>query len=275
MIYLFYLISSSVIWATTPIFVKISLMYDVNPITLAFFRLFFGTLILYIICRNIILNRDIIILSVFGLGLNFLSYHGGLYFTTSAAAQFLESLSIIFVIFLLKVFKEKISKYEYLAATLAFIGVFMIFYAHYSFQKLVIGDFLELLAAISWAFFIVKSKHILKNMKELELLFNVYLISALFLSPSLILFNINKYTIMFSFVMSIFHTIIAYRLYYTGIKHSSPVAAAISFNLSPVITLILSKILLNEYITIEFLFGCILILMGLFITVFSKSSNRQ
>ncbi len=266
MIYLLYLISASLIWSSTPIFVKISMLYDVNPLNIAFFRLFFGGIFLIIITRRFIINRELITLSIFGLGLNFLTYHGGLYFTTSSAAQFLESLSIIFVIIFLKYMNIKIKRHEYFATILAFFGIFLIFHSHKALRELLIGDFLEIIAAISWAYFIVKSKFLLKNLGELYLLSNLYIISSVMLLPSIFIFEINFETILFSILMTIIHTIIAYNLYYKGIKHSSPIAAAISFNLSPVFTLIMSKILLKEFINFEFLLGCILIIISLFIS---------
>ncbi len=257
---------ASLIWASTPIFVKYSLSLNVNPLSIAFLRIFFSIILFSFIIKSIKINRDIIILGTFGLGLNFLSYHAGLYFTTSAAAQFIESLAIIFVIFFSKIFKFYIKRNEYIAAALAIFGMFLIFHSHRMFKEFLFGDFLELIAAISWAFFIVKSKELLKKMNETHLLFNVYIISAILLSPSIIIFKTNLHGLFISLLMAFLHTIVAYTLYYKGIKEVSPIVAAISFNLSPVFTLIFSKIFLNEFINLEFLIGCTLIFIGLLIS---------
>ncbi len=281
----FLLFVSCIIWSSTPIFAKIAYS-SLTPEVLANLRLIFAALLFFMI-RKPVFTKDIILLSIFGLSANYFFYHVGILYTTTPAAQSIESLAPIFVlIFAILMKAEKVNMYKVLAVLLSFFGSILIFISHIG-KEFLIGDILEIFAAITWGYFIVKSSKVLREHDIFTVLSSVFFISSFVLLPfsvasSFINFHTSNFHIYPSFsslyivvIMGFLHTFLAYLIYYAGIRRTSPIISGIVFSFSPVLTLLFSEIFLDEYSTTTFIGGVLLISVALFIAVFGYKNKTQ
>lgn len=260
------LLIASIIWSSTPIFVKFA-YEELSPFFLAEARLIIATIFFLLISKPKI-SKEIFYLAFFGLGANYLFYHLGLLYTTSPVAQSIESMAPLFVLTLVILKKsEKITRSKVSAVFLSFFGSLLIFHAHSSFNySLLLGDFFEIFAAISWAYFIVKSKILLYEKNIFQLLSSAFLLSAIIFFPFyfydfaknssfLIFSHISLNSVAIILILSFFHSFLAYFIYYEGIKRSSAILAGIIFALNPVFTLVFSRAFLEEFINLEIIVG--------------------
>ena len=258
------LIVASLIWSTTPIFVKFAYK-ELSPFFLAEIRLILASILFSLLSKPKI-EKELFYLAIFGLGANYLFYHLGLLYTSSPVAQSIESMAPLFVLILVILKKsEKVSLIKIFAVFLSFFGSLLIFHAHFSLSNaMLLGDFLEVFAAITWAYFIVKSKILLKERSIFSVLSGAFLISAIIFLPlpayelkhsGFLIPELSLNAIAIILILSIFHSFIAYFIYYEGIKRSSAISAGIAFALNPVFTLAFSKIFLREFINAEIILG--------------------
>ncbi len=266
------LLASCIIWSSTPIFAKISYAY-IPPEILAELRLIFASF-LFSIIRMPVFSKEIFYLSAFGLSANYFFYHLGILYTTTPAAQSIESLAPIFVLIFAIIMKaEKINILKITAVLLSFFGSLLIFFSHFG-KEFIIGDILEIFAAITWGYFIVKSSKILRKHDVFTVLSSVFFMSSIIFMPFAVLFpknsdiTISIASVSIIAIMGFLHTFLAYLIYYKGIKRTSPIIAGIVFSFSPIITFLLSEAFLEEYSTKSFVAGVLFISAALFIVVF-------
>ncbi len=273
---MFELLVSALIWSTTPIFAKIAYVAGANPLSLVEIRLITASAIFALVLKKqnpfklLIENLPAVFaLSVLGLGANFYLYHTGLEYTSAGAAQVLESTSPIFALLLATALGvEKFSLRKLASVFVSFLGIVIIFHQHINLGSLR-GDFLELLAGVTWAIFTTGSALMLKRNNLIESLFSVFLISFFILLP----FSAKNFTpeaIPSGIFMGVVHTSIAYLLYLRGIRKHSPVVASLFFTLSPVFTLILSRGFLGEMESVEFYAGSVLVVVGIALALLFK-----
>ncbi|MFQ5815332.1 MAG: DMT family transporter, partial [Candidatus Hydrothermarchaeaceae archaeon] len=244
------LLIASLIWSTTPVFSKLVYQDGLHPLLLVEFRLLMGFLFLLAIGKDPRSSRgsyrDLVKLSVFGLGANYLVYHFSVYYTTASSAQVLEGTAPVFVlVFAFLMREEAVTPRKAAGVLLALMGTLLIFYSHFQ-RTFMVGDFLGVLAGLTWAYFIVQGSRTLKTIAPADSLVFLFGFSALLLAPfalSLRLVLSAKVALMV-FSMGFLHTFAAYLLYFRGIKLTTPITAGVIFALNPLITVYLSKILL-------------------------------
>lgn len=127
---------------------------------------------------------------------------------------------------------------------------------------------LTLLSSLSWSFYIIIAKKILKFINPFELSGIVILLTTIFLLPfSLIDFKIPKnfegyYAI---FHLSFFCTFLAYFLYHVGLSKTSEFKSSIFLLLEVLFAVMFSFIFLKEKFTFIQTIGGIFIIFGIFI----------
>ena len=269
------LILAALIWSTTPIFSKVVYSLGMHPISLIEIRFLFGALFLILWKRpeinEIRLNlRNLTYLSVFGLSANYFFYHVGVFYTSASAAQVLESMAPIFVVvfaFLMK--EEKISLKKVTGVLICVFGSALIFYSHVGIKSNLLGDALEVLAALSWGFFTVQSSRTLRRTSPLNSLVFLFLFSFIVFIPFNFIFKLalNFKAFGIACLMSFLHTFLAYLLYFEGIKRTSPTLSGVIFSLSPIFTIALSIIFLRETAGVEFYIGSAIAILGILIVI--------
>jgi len=273
------LIVASLIWSTTPVLSKLVYNEGLHPLLLVEFRLLLGFLLLLSMGKDPrprkASYKDLVKLSIFGLGGNYLVYHFSVYYTTASSAQVLEGTAPAFVLimaFLLR--EEALSLRKVSGVLLVLFGTLMIFYSH--FQRIFIfGDFLGVLAGITWAYFITMGSRTLKTIGPADSLVFLFGFSALILLPFTLPLTLvlNTKVAFLVILLGVFHTFAAYMLYFKGIKLTTPITAGVIFALNPILTVYLSKNILGESSGLLYYLGVFVTILGV-LTVILKGSIK-
>lgn len=272
-------------WGTHSVIVRY-LTSDLHGITIAVLRLYIAALVLYGIMKlkshpvSIRLSDPNLLLTVFGTAANYVLFHIGLEHTSASNAMLLENTAPFFiVIFLLLMPGERVGWFEVIATLIALAGVYFTVR-----QDLDVGgeglqgDFLEIFAGLTWAIFILGSSRALRQtqsaLERVGFLFNVFILSALILTPFMFLYPIQATAndVLFLILLGVFPTAVAYYLWYEAASQVSTVSAALLFTLSVVFTLVNAHLFLGEALTSNMIIGAALIVSG---TVLSKFSPRN
>jgi len=221
-------------------------------------------------------------IGIIGGGFAFWLFFTGLQLTTAGRAAFIHKTLPIYATILAIIFlKEKITKKQLIAMLIMIFGLVLMNLAKLT-PDIRIGDLLVLSATVLWALENTISKGAMLN-KESNW---VVTFSRMFFG-SLLLFSIviitGKLNLLFSLTSAqILYTTISATLlllyvltWYWGLKHINLSKASTILLISPVITLILSVLFLEEQILLIPLLGSILILVGALVILRTKSEQKE
>jgi drug/metabolite transporter (DMT)-like permease len=271
-----YLLLASVIWSTTPIFAKVAYSAGTGPVELVEVRLFLGLIFMVGFYRGRIevgcirANlKPLFILALFGMAANYVLYHQGIYYTSASAAQVLESTAPFFIMVLALLMKEEeLDTPKVLGSLLVVAGALVIFYYHLDAPGNLLGDGLEILAALTWGFFVVMSARTLRTLDSVTSLVAVFGISFFLILP-LALFGSVELSLSGSLVgvsMGFVHTFLAYYLYFEGIRLTrSPILSGVIFSLSPILTIFWEALFLGISAGAGFYLGALVLLIGVMV----------
>ncbi len=275
------LVATTLLWGTSFIITK-NLTQEV-PIFLylgvRFSIAIFGFIPYFIRIKRI--NKKIVLYGV----LTGLMYYVAIVFqtlgiqtTTAGKAAFITGLSTIMVPFITWVgFKKIIKKRVWLAVIISIVG--MVFLSLEDESGIIIGDFLVLVCAVLYAFFIVLNDKFVR-------IVDVYLYSAVQLIVISVLsfggsFLINEsydltnvsltYWLIFIY-MGLAVTTGTFIFQNWSQQHQGPTQTAIIFTLEPVFAVIFASFIIgSETMTLLGWLGCSLIFSAILITVLKKS----
>ena len=270
--------SATIIWGATAPIMKLTLQ-EVPVFSLAFIRMSLASLILasIIFSKLKVKKRDLPMLTLAaltGVTLNLAFFFLGLKLTQAINAAFLIASVPIFTILAAHFYlKEKFNSRLILTSLIAFAGVALIIgkpYAGVSSRELA-GNFLLLLATLSWVAHEIFAKKLLKTYDGGTVAFYSMAIGAFtFLPLALLEFVknpnwINQVTL--SGFMGIlygifFASLIAYWAWQKGLSLLPAGQAAFFFYLDPISGTILAIILLGEKLTPQLAAGGLLISLG-------------
>ena len=267
-------------WGTHSVIVRY-LASDMHGLTIAVARLYIAAFALYLVMRmgkqavRIDLKDRLFLLTVAGSVANYVLFHIGLEYTTASNAMLLENTAPIFVIVVLVVvLRHRVRKVELAATALAVLGTFFAIRADLSLGgERLLGDVFEILAGATWAIFIVGSSLALaktdKTLARIGFLFNVFLVSAIVLTPFVFLYPADHPTwedIGLLVALGVFPTAVAYYLWYEAAARVSAVSASLLFTLSVVFTLVNAYLFLGEALSGNILIGAVLIVAGVLLS---------
>lgn len=197
----------------------------------------------------------------------------GLKYTTAGNAGFITGLYVVFVpVFLAFFFHQRLNWTAWVAAFIAFIGLFLL-----SVQDnftLAPGDGLELIGAIFWALHVILISKIIKEMEILHFAIGQYIIAGIlnlivgfiFESQTLPGFTVAWWTVVYTGILSVG---IGYTLQAVGQRHAPPTDAAIILSTEAIFAAGFGYLFLNEILTLQQLLGCIVILAGIIVAQFT------
>lgn len=277
------LIIANLIWgAASPIF-KWSLT-NISPFLLAFLRFFLASLLFlpftYKKLGSLSLNLipKIVIFSFLGITLNISFFFLGLKLAPSANAALIASIQPFFLILIGGcLLKENVTRRELLAALISFLGILVIILVPlisdwYQAKIYFLGNLFFLLAAIGAIGHAIVGKKIL-NGKNLEAMtFFSFLIGSLTFIPFALFEHLKNpqwylnlswpgyVGIIFG---AVFSSALAYWLYLFGLNRIEASETGIFGYLMPFSAVIIGVFFFKELITLPFLFGLGLIILGL------------
>jgi len=282
-----------VFWAFAFIFIKIGLD-ELNPINLTILRLFIACIvfcIIYIIFPkkfSKLQKKDMISLFLLGF-FGIIVYHLGLnygeqYISASAASLIIATIPIFIVIFAALFLKERITITMLLGVILSLLGVVIISLVGTLGSSIEIiyisGAFAVLIAAIVGALYTIAGKKMLQRYSALSLTTYAMLFGSLGLIPFIrISFfeevaSISLHCLGAVLFLGIFSTVIAYLLWYIALEIKSASELSVFLYFIPVLATTISYIFFHEQITLLFILGGALVIVGLYI-VNKQNKNKK
>ncbi len=277
-----------------PIFTKV-LYQSFEPMSLGFLRFLIASIfmlpIFFLQKNQPSLVKAIKIVGPFTIfsTLNVMLFLIGIKTTTANSGQIIYSdVPLVTAILSYFLIKERLSRTKKFGIILGFIGIILVIILPI-FQKGITtgdltGNIIILIATLAWAMYGIMSK------KIIEKGFSLITISTVsFIISTIVFFIAMLFTAKKDFISPVFIgnnlivllffggviTVGAYVLLQWAIKHTSPTIAQMNQYVSPLATFTGSAIVLKEKLTAEFVFGAILVLIGLFIATSSDKFLKK
>ena len=271
--------------AFSPIFVRLS---DVDPIMTAFFRIMLS-FPFYFLCASTGIMEKIrfpeiknyyLIFFFSGLffALDLICWHWSIKLTTVSKSTFLSNLApVVVILFSYFFLKEKFTKFFYLAAGLSLGGMTLLLGESFQFNKeQFLGDLLGVLTAVWYGFYIITISQLRKKYNTTSIMVisgavtSVFLIiTSLFFEQQLIPQSITSIISLFllAFVSQFLgQALITYSLAYLPASTSS-----LTLLIQPITATFLGYLFFQEKLNSIQFFGCILILIGIYI---ARAKNK-
>ncbi|HDJ1215970.1 TPA: DMT family transporter [Staphylococcus aureus] len=274
-----------ILWGSAFPMIKIALN-DFSTESLSAFRLILATIILlpFVIIKKLPTPelRDIPVIFILGF-CGFVIYHTALNFgetlISAGISGILVSTTPIFSSALAYIFlKEHFSKWNWLSSLVAFIGISIISISKDDYTTInVLGVFIILLASFSESLYFTFQKKYIEKYGFIA--FTLYTIMAS--SPFMLIFipeiinDIHGATftsIVSVLYLAIFPTIIPYVLLAYIVKSVGVSDATMSLYLTPIVSLLLSYLLLDELPTTLAIIGGIITLLGVSLSNFFQNT---
>ncbi|HDA7813441.1 TPA: DMT family transporter [Staphylococcus aureus] len=274
-----------ILWGSAFPMIKIALN-DFSAESLSAFRLILATIILlpFVIIKKLPTPelRDILVIFILGF-CGFVIYHTALNFgetlISAGISGILVSTTPIFSSALAYIFlKEHFSKWNWLSSLVAFIGISIISISKDDYTTInVLGVFIILLASFSESLYFTFQKKYIEKYGFIA--FTLYTIMAS--SPFMLIFipeiinDIHGATftsIVSVLYLAIFPTIIPYVLLAYIVKSVGVSDATMSLYLTPIVSLLLSYLLLDELPTTLAIIGGIITLLGVSLSNFFQNT---
>ncbi|CUG62637.1 Transporter%2C drug/metabolite exporter family protein [Staphylococcus aureus] len=274
-----------ILWGSAFPMIKIALN-DFSAESLSAFRLILATIILlpFVIIKKLPTPelRDIPVIFILGF-CGFVIYHTALNFgealISAGISGILVSTTPIFSSALAYIFlKEHFSKWNWLSSLVAFIGISIISISKDDYTTInVLGVFIILLASFSESLYFTFQKKYIEKYGFIA--FTLYTIMAR--SPFMLIFipeiinDIHGATftsIVSVLYLAIFPTIIPYVLLAYIVKSVGVSDATMSLYLTPIVSLLLSYLLLDELPTTLAIIGGIITLLGVSLSNFFQNT---
>ncbi|HCX9414423.1 TPA: DMT family transporter [Staphylococcus aureus] len=274
-----------ILWGSAFPMIKIALN-DFSAESLSAFRLILATIILlpFVIIKKLPTPelRDIPVIFILGF-CGFVIYHTALNFgetlISAGISGILVSTTPIFSSALAYIFlKEHFSKWNWLSSLVAFIGISIISISKDDYTTInVLGVFIILLASFSESLYFTFQKKYIEKYDFIA--FTLYTIMAS--SPFMLIFipeiinDIHGATftsIVSVLYLAIFPTIIPYVLLAYIVKSVGVSDATMSLYLTPIVSLLLSYLLLDELPTTLAIIGGIITLLGVSLSNFFQNT---
>ncbi len=279
---------SAFFWGTHSVIVRF-LTHDMPGLTIGVLRLYVAAGTLYLIMKayrapvRLDFKDKNFLITTFGAATNYIFFHWGLEHTGASSAMMLENTAPFFVlVFVFLVLRERVSPAQLGATLVAIVGVF--FTVQHDLQiggEGLFGDFLEVLAGLTWAIFMLGSSQALSDSQStidrISFLFNVLFVSALVLTPFAFVRSFDVTAVpavdwLLLLLLGVFPTAAAYYLWYEAAARIPAVPASLLFTLTIVFTLVNAHIFLGEALTWNMILGAALIVAGVLL---SKIGSKE
>ena len=213
----------------------------------------------------------------------------GIEFTTASASQLIyAAMPIMTIIISSLLYREK---YDIKTVAGVFIGLIGIFYIIYrsaiekgeTISGGLFGNLMILIATFGWLFYILFSKKISKSFTPAEIggtsVIVSFVTAVVLLAIQLTVTGkqivLDRNILLATFYMGIGGTFFTYLLLQYAIKHLSSLTVNMTSYIQPTLVAVLAIFFLHEKLTWHFVFGSLLVFLGVFLTVTSEFIRRK
>ncbi|HPN38359.1 MAG TPA: DMT family transporter [Melioribacteraceae bacterium] len=273
-------IAICLLWGSTWLAIKVGLE-SLTPFISSGARFITAALFFFIIIklRNIKVVTDklaiklYLIMGFFSFAIPFGLVYWGQKFIPSGLASILFAVYPFFVIIFTKLFfkEENVNVYKIIGSIIGFSGIIVIFSDSIVIQSgvAILGLFAVVLSAIMQAFVAVVLKKYGKKLNPVSMnLFPVLIAGLLLTITGLLTEDTSKLKLDNNAILSVlylasFGTIATFSTYYWLMKKISVVLLAISAFITPIVSVLLGWLILNEKLSFQEIMGSILVLFGI------------
>ena len=271
--YSFLIIIATLSWGVTFPLIKISLEY-MSPVIFLAIRFLISTIVMIPFIKN---RSDLTglrqgFIAGFYLFLGYYFQTIGLYFTTPAISGFVTGLYIVLVpVIAYLIYRQRISKSDLSAVTLAFVGLLIITVGEVSNFSLQLGDLLTFICAVGYAMQII---YVSRNNKLDMVKFTFFQMAAVSLYSTIaiptfkIYFNFSSPILIFTIAFTaIFAGVVAYFITNKALVYVKPEKASIIMVSEPVFAAIFSVILTGIPLSYYTIGGGALMVIAMLMTI--------
>ena len=268
---------SAIIFGLMPLLTKIIIARGATSLTIAFFRVFYVTIVLFFVLKikkiDLYLEkRDLlsaILTSIFGSGLTIIILNESYNYVDTGIATSLHFLYPLFVAILCCFFYgEKIKKKQIISLSFALVGIICFMSKG---NGSLFGYFLAIASGLTYAFYLVKmDKTGLVKMNALKLSFYLALFTTieiftmnLFMQDVVFKMDVLSYTLLL--VLAVSSSFLATVLLQKGVLLLGSTRASFICLLEPVTSMIVGILWLNEALTFNKGLGGLAIIISLII----------
>ena len=271
-----------IVWGTTFVSTKVLLLNGLSPAAIFALRFSLAYVILLalshkrLLCNSVKDELLMVALGLTGGSLYFLTENMALEYTTATNTSLIVcSCPLFSTIMICCFFKEKLTRKQLLGATLAFLGMTAVvlngqFVLHLS----PIGDMLALAACLCWAGYSVIVRMLTEGYSSLFINRKIFFYGLLPIAPWFMAFPeqipaveqlatpVVYGNLLF---LSVVASLLCYCFWTVCIKNLGVIETTNYVYLNPIATMVTAALVLSERITIWFLAGSVLILLGLYL----------
>tara|TARA_R110002051_G_scaffold290992_4_gene354819 strand:+ start:766 stop:1665 length:900 start_codon:yes stop_codon:yes gene_type:complete len=280
-----------ILFSAKAVMVKLAYKYQVDYLTLLFFRMTFSLPFYVVIALwkkptapNLIKKIDWFWLFFFG----FIGYYlaslfdfMGLQYIKAGLERIILFIYPTIVVFLTWIFfKKKLTKKQFIAILITYFGVLVTFWDEIGLEgdDLILGSFLIFLSAITYASYLVGSGWLIPKFGVLQFTSYAMIVSTFcvtlhyFFQGNLNLFDYPKEVYIVGLAMAIFSTLLPSFLVSAAIERLGASTFSIFGSLGPISTILLAFFFLEERITYLQLIGMIIVIIG--VSVVSRKKSK-
>lgn len=270
--------------AFTPIFAKITVA-EISPLSLGFFRFGFAAILFYVTLKirkqSLRFDKEdyprLILLSLLCIPLNQFFFLTGIKLSFASHSGIIYSLNPVYAYVIAVLMKyEKFTYQKLFSIIMTVIGIFFIFYESFSGTTVdgdvLRGDVLLLFAVLTFSAYLTLGKKMIAKYGALKVSSLVFLLGSVFYIPlfiydlpNLTFDNLTIMGITGYFYLSVVVAYLAYFVWYYALKKIAISKLTTLSNVSPLLTVLFSIVFLSETISLYFVIGSLITLLGVFI----------
>jgi drug/metabolite transporter (DMT)-like permease len=282
-----YLLLASVSFGVMPILAKLAYAHGANSYSVLFLRFIFAAVMLlyYLLTKKISLRlnkKQFLIIALLGVvgysatsGFIFLAYS---YISVGLATMIMYTYPAIVTLLSFIIYKEKLYTRKVISLLISLAGIYtLIGVGEISLNFK--GVAFAFLSAIFYSMYVLGASHSeIKKVNSYVMTFYISLTSGVTMlifgvSTNNINFNIDYYGLVCILLLAFISTVVALMAFIQGVKIIGPSKASILSTLEPIVSLILGLLILKESISIQVLFGSIMIIASILILTTDRAKN--
>jgi Permeases of the drug/metabolite transporter (DMT) superfamily len=278
------------IWGTTFVSTKV-LLEGFSPIEILFFRFVLGYLILFLMYPKQLHTSSkkqeiyFALAGLSGICVYYLLENIALTYTQASNVGVIISVAPFFTGILYSIIQgNKLNTRFFIGFVMAMIGIMLISFHKMEIQINPLGDFLALLAALTWACYSVLSKKISEfGYPSVLITRRIFAYGLVFMIPAMFLFDFKLELVRFTNKIYVFNILflgigasaLCFVTWNYAVKVIGAVKTSIYIYLVPVITVIASTLILKERISIKTIFGIGITMAGLFVSEEKEKKTKR
>lgn len=271
-----------IIWGTTFVSTKVLIGYGLSPVDILFYRFLLAYICIWFFSPKVLRAKNwrdelwFVALGLCGGSLYFVAENTAVGITLASNVSLIICTAPILAAFLSLLFykEEKLRGRLIYGSLLALLGVgLVVFNGSFILKISPLGDFLTLLAALSWAFYCLLLRRMSSSYTTLFITRKVFFYGILTLLPiyCFIPLQLNPQVLFHPVVLSnllflgVVASMLCYIMWNTAVKRLGVLRTTNYIYVVPLVTLLTSAVVIDETITVVALIGSVLILSGVYI----------